>query len=134
VGNFFGSIASGDIPDINISTSFAAGVRLSIPPYPSEIHGKHPEEVPIEGLCEDDCIKNCFLYDCMCVGDDSLVTAGVNGLVCVPMACGGTIKEAFSKVCEKIKKIHIPDMQFRTDIEKTTTERYRILDSQGWLR
>jgi phosphoribosylamine-glycine ligase len=134
MGEFFGEIASGGIPNIDYTTSFGAGVRLSIPPYPSEIHGKHPEEIPIEGLCEDDCIKHCFLYDCMSLGDDSLCTVGVNGFVCVPIANGNSISEVFNKVSEKIKRIHIPDMQYRTDIEKTTTERYRILDSQGWLR
>jgi phosphoribosylamine-glycine ligase len=133
VGDFFGNIASGGVPDCNYDTSYAAGVRLSIPPYPSEIHGKHPEEVPVEGIEEDDVPKHCFLYDCVCDGE-SLMTAGVNGLVAVPMSNGNSIREVFGKVCEKIKKIHIPDMQYRTDIEKTTTERYKILDSQGWLR
>jgi phosphoribosylamine-glycine ligase len=134
VGDFFGAIASGGVPDTSISNTFAVGVRLSIPPYPSEIHNKHPEEVPIEGICEEDAVKNCFLYDCCCSGPDTLVTAGVNGLVCVPIQTGGTIQESFRRLDEKVKKIHIPDMQYRTDIEKTTTERYRILDSQGWLR
>lgn len=134
VGDFFGEIASGGIPNCQIKNTYAAGIRLSIPPYPSEIKGKHPEEVPIEGIEEDDIPKNTFLYDCMCGEHDDLVTAGVNGFVCVPMANGGTIQEAFGKVCQKIKKIHIPDMQFRTDIEESTTKRYRILDQQGWLR
>lgn len=134
VGEFFGSIASGDAPDISIRANFAAGIRLSIPPYPSEIKNKHPEDIPIEGLEEDDIIKDIFIHDCMCGEHDDLVTAGVNGFVCVPMACGNTIQDVFGKVCEKIKRIHIPDMQYRTDIEKCTTDRYRLLDNQGWLR
>lgn len=134
VGDFFGAIASGDNPDCDIRSTYAAGVRLSIPPYPSEIKNKHPEEVPIEGICEEDVIKDCFLHDC-CVGEhDDLVTAGVNGCIAVPMAHGGTIQEVFGKVNEKIKHINIPDMQYRTDIEKCTTDRYRLLDNQGWLR
>jgi phosphoribosylamine-glycine ligase len=134
LGDFLGECASGGSPSVDIINTYAAGVRLSIPPYPSEIRGKHPEEVPIEGLEEDEIIKTTFLYDCMCDGSDGYMSCGVNGLVAVPMGNGGTIQEAFGKVHHKIKNIHIPDMQFRTDIEKSTTDRYRILDGMGWLR
>jgi phosphoribosylamine-glycine ligase len=134
LGDFIGEISVGGNPTINILNTYAAGIRISIPPYPSEIRNKHPEDIPIEGLEEDDIIKNCFLYDCCCDDNDHFVTCGTNGLVCVPLCNGGSIYEAFGKVNEKIKKIHIPSMQYRTDIEKLTTERYKILDSQGWLK
>jgi phosphoribosylamine---glycine ligase len=134
LGDFLGEVASGGIPRIGIDNNFAAGIRLSIPPYPSEIKNKHPAEVPIEGIDEDDCIKSCFLYDAMLDDSDNLVSAGVNGLICVPISSAGSIQAAFGKLSEKIKKIHIPDMQYRNDIEESTTKRYRILDSQGWLR
>lgn len=133
-GNFLGSIASGAEPDISISNYFSSGIRLSVPPYPSEIKGKHPDGVPIEGIEEDDIPKNTFLYDCMHDGDDGLCTCGVSGLVAVPIQTGNSPQQAWGKVYEKIKTINIPDMQYRTDLEKTTTERYNILARQGWLR
>jgi phosphoribosylamine-glycine ligase len=134
VGNFFGEIASGSSPSVDIINNFAAGIRLSIPPYPSEIHGKHPEEIPIEGIAEDDIPKNCFLYDCCCSGPDSLCTIGVNGFIAVPITTGGTPTEAWGRVKEKIKKIQIPDMQYRDDLEEYTMKRYTTLARQGWLR
>jgi phosphoribosylamine-glycine ligase len=134
LGDFLGSIATGGIPEYRLSNTYAAGTRISIPPYPSEIKNHHPDGIPIEGLEEDDCIKNCFLYDCCLDKHDSLVTAGVSGFVCVPIQSSSSLQGAFGKMTEMVKKIQIPDAQYRTDLEKSITERYRILDSQGWLR
>lgn len=134
LGDFLGAIATGGVPDINCSNIFAAGLRLSIPPYPSEIRNKHPEGVPIQGIEEEDITRNCFLYDCCVDEPDTLVTAGINGFVCVPIQPAGTIQDAFGKLNNKVSKIHIPDMQYRTDIEKLTTDRYQTLARQGWLR
>jgi phosphoribosylamine-glycine ligase len=133
LGNFLGAIASGTIPEYNLSNNFASSVRLSIPPYPSEIKGKHPEEVPIEGIEEEDTIKNCYLYDC-CLDKDNLVTCGINGLICAPIQVSFTPESSWDKVYDKVKKIQIPDVQYREDLKKTTMERYTILQRQGWLR
>jgi len=134
VGELFGSIASGGVPSVDIISTHACGVRLTIPPYPSEIKNKHPEDVPVEGIEEDDIVKDCFLYDCMVGDGDSLVTAGVNGLVCVPIVHGNDIAGIFGRLSEKIKKISIPDVQYRTDIEYCTTKRFNTLNNQGWFR
>ncbi len=135
IGDFFGEIASGgNNPAIMCSNTFAAAIRISIPPYPSEIKNKHPGEVPIEGIEEDDVPKNCFLYDCCLDDSDNFVTAGINGLVCVPIQSGGSIEDVFGRLGAKINKIRIPDMQYRNDIQELVTKRYKILDSQGWLR
>lgn len=133
VGDFFGAIGSGSRPEFDTISNYSAGIRLSIPPYPSEIKNKHPEEIPIEGIEDDDILKKCFLYDCCCDGDN-LFTAGVNGMVAVPISTGNTPQEAWGRVYEKVKKISIPDMQYRTDLEHSTMSRYKILASQGWLR
>lgn len=132
LGDFFGCIATGARPEVSWRSGFAAGIRLSIPPYPSEIKGKHPEGVPIKGIEEED-IKQCYLFDA-CLVDNQLVTAGVNGLIAVPLAQGDTIEDAFAKCYAKVDKISIPDMQYRTDVGKTTRLRYKTLDAQGWLR
>lgn len=134
LGDFFGAVATGSVPEYNVANNFAVGIRLSIPPYPSEIEDHHPEDIPIEGLEEDDFTKNFFAYDCACVGDSSFVTVGVNGLIGVPIQCGGRPDEAFSRVSEKIKKINVPDMQYRTDLEDRIMKRYITLQRQGWLR
>lgn len=132
LGDFLGAIASGDRPDYEVMGGFAAGVRLSIPPYPTEGDGLAKEGIPIEGIEEED-ILGCYLFDA-CIHKGSMVTAGVNGLIGVPIATGDTIEQAFSRVYGKIDRIHVPDMQYRTDMECSTRKRYKILESQGWLR
>lgn len=134
VTDFLGEIATGGQPSVSYSNSFASSIRLSIPPYPSEIKGSHPEDVPIEGIEEDDIPKNCYLYDCGIDKQHSLCTVGAYGLVAAPIQSGGSIQEAWYKVKEKIKRIQIPNCQYRDDIEETTTKRYKILSEQGWLR
>lgn len=133
LGAFLGSVAYGDTSSTDNICNFAAGIRISIPPYPSEIKNKHPEEIPIEGIEEDDIPKKCFLYDC-CEEKGELFTAGVNGLIAVPIANGNGISEVWSRVYDKVNRIQIPDMQYRTDLECTTAKRYEILARQGWLR
>ena len=133
-GDFLGAIASGQNPNYTLSNNFAASIRLSIPPYPSEIKGKHPDSIPIEGIEEDDIPKNCFLYDCCLDRPDSLITAGINGFVCAPIQTGASPTEAWARTMGKVKKIQIPDVQYREDLEKTTMERYNTLMRQGWMR
>jgi phosphoribosylamine-glycine ligase len=136
LGDFFGSIASGVRPDYTTNNNFAAGIRISIPPYPTETHDEKVirSEVPIQGIEEDDIPKNCFLYDCMAPSDTELCSVGVNGFMCVPIQAAGSIQEAFGRLGERIKKIEIPDMQYRTDMEECCLKRYNTLARQGWLR
>ena len=132
LAGFMYAIASGDRPNYNLKSRFAAGVRISIPPYPSEIKGQHPEQVPINGIDEDD-LCHCYMYDAMLDGDE-LVTAGISGFIAVPLGTGTTIAEAFYKVNQKLSLVKVPNMQYRTDIERRTLARYNTLLNQGWLR
>lgn len=133
LGDFMGAVASGARPEYETRGMFGAAIRLSIPPYPCEIKGKHPEGVPIEGIEPDDCIRNCYLYDACLAGRDGLVTCGVSGFVAVPIATGDSIEQAFGRCYQQVNKINIPDMQYRTDLKDTTFKRYGILDREGWL-
>lgn len=134
ITDLIGSIATGGVPVVSTHGPFAAGLRISIPPYPSEIKGFHPEGVPIEGIEEDDIPKNCFLYDCGSDKSGTLCTVGAHGFVCVPVYPGNTLQEAWGRVKSKVEKINIPDMQYRTDLEETTLRRYKKLMNDGWLR
>src|SRR5271170_534495 len=52
-----------DMPDLSAKFPYCASVRLSIPPYPSELPDKFFKEgVPIEGLKEED-LERFFVYD-----------------------------------------------------------------------
>lgn len=133
LGNFLHAVASGDEPVIDIKYSYAASTRLSIPPYPSECEGFYHENVPIQGIEPED-LSEIYLYDACANGNTTLVTAGCSGFVAVPIGCGWSIEGAWSAVKDKIKKIKIPDMQYRNDLYKCTKERYDVLSAQGWFK
>ena len=134
LGEFLYQVATGYTPIFRLKNPFAVSIRVSIPPYPSEIKGKHPAEVPIEGLDKvKDIWRSYYLYDCCADGDD-LCTAGINGFICCPIASGLTIPEAFDKVTHKLNKLQIPNMQYRGDLLKCFNKRYNDLRIEGWLR
>lgn len=132
LGLFLASIAAGVRPDYQINNLYSAGVRVSIPPYPSEIDGKHPEGIPIKGIELEDIIRDFYLYDCCLVKDD-LLTVGANGFIGLPIYNGASIGEVFSRVYDKIHKLIIPDVQYRNDIEQCIYKRHKLLSTQGWL-
>lgn len=133
LGEFMARLASGEPQVVDVQHDFAAAVRLSIPPYPSECDGYFQENVPIQGIEEEDIFRT-YLYDVMLDEKDNLVTAGCSGFIAVPIGTGRTIEEAFANLAKRVKRIKIPDMQYRNDIYKCTNERYTILEREGWFR
>lgn len=135
LGDFFGSVATGETPVYRIKNPYVMSIRVSIPPYPSEIKGHHPAEVPIGGLDEvKDIWQSYYLYDCCIDRSHNLCTAGITGFICTPIASGQTIPEAYDKMTHKLNKLVIPNMQYRTDLLKCFNKRYNCLREQGWLR
>jgi phosphoribosylamine--glycine ligase len=132
LGEFFHRIGIGEVSELSWRAEFCAGVRISIPPYPSEFPGKHPCGVPVKGINEEDYDKT-FMYDLQMEGKD-LVTTGHSGFICTPMGTGDSIEEAFDEMDERVKRIKIPQMQLRTDIKKCTKKRYNELDMDGWFK
>lgn len=134
LAEFMHDVSTGQLPHPRIKNPYAASVRISIPPYPTEIEGKHPEGLPVQGLeDEKELYRTHYLYDVVRHGDD-LLTGGINGFIMAPIASGATIQEAFAKLDGRVKRIQIPNMQYRTDIQKSVLNRYNTLSSQGWLR
>lgn len=131
LGEMFLRIATGKVPDESWRKEFAAGTRISIPPYPTEIRGKHPEGIAIQGIEEEDYLST-YMYDVM-LQKKELVTAGHSGFICVPMAIGDTIADAWEGVDNKIEKLKIPNMQIRTDLQSCTHKRYMELSRLGLL-
>jgi phosphoribosylamine-glycine ligase len=130
-GDALYATAVGERPEQAFRGEFCASVRLSIPPYPTEIKGKHPEGVIIEGIEEED-YEHTYLYDVQ-EYDGCLESAGHSGLLAVPMGIGGSISEAFWECCKRIDKIKVPGLQYRTDVEKCLCKRYCKLIDEGWL-
>lgn len=135
LGNFFHAVSTGErVPtDIFKEEWFAASVRVSVPPYPSEIEGIQEVGIPIGGITEENMHKF-YLWDAM-LDDGNLVTCGEGyGMVCSPIAKGQTNNAAFYNVKQLIKSLKIPDMQYRTDLHEYCNSRYNVLDRGGWLR
>jgi phosphoribosylamine--glycine ligase len=128
--------ANGKIPQLKWTAPFGFSTQLSIPPYPTEIRIPKAKDVIIDGIDPEDIEQLCsiYLYDLMLSKDKKhLVTSGNYGYICAPIGIGNSINEAAAK-CEKlIDKIQIPNMQYRTDVQKSTTKRYQFLEENGWL-
>lgn len=135
LAEFMYGIATGKIPQVELDDNFSIGIRISIPPYPTEVKGHHPSDIPIEGLDKvKDIWRSYYLYDCCTDRRGDLCTAGINGFICVPISAGPTIPEAYDKVMHKVNKLQIPNMQYRGDLLSCFNKRYNTLRQQGWLR
>jgi len=134
LAEFMHDVSTGQIPHPQLKNPYAASVRISIPPYPTEIPGKHPEGLSIQGLDEEDQLyRTHYLFDVV-LNNRDLLTAGINGFIMAPIASGQTITEAWDKTYDRVKRVQIPNMQYRSDLAKATLSRYNTLSLQGWLR
>jgi phosphoribosylamine--glycine ligase len=132
-GDMMLACANGDVPTTSWRAEFCAGVRLSIPPYPSEIPGRHIEGISVAGIEPEDYLHT-FMYDVKLNNKNELITAGHSGFIATPMGIGDSVAEAFAECDARIKRIKIPNMQIRTDIEQCALSRYYKLDKDGWLK
>lgn len=133
-GSFLESFFSeelGDPKEIQKS-GFASSIRVSIPPYPLETNKNvYQEGVPVKGITD---LASCYLYDVNAEeGTENLVSAGLSGFICSPTAYAFTFGEAFQKIEAYVKKIKIPNMQYRNDIAQSTFKRYKELRGSGWI-
>ena len=116
-------VDSGD----SLNEGFGAGVRLSVPPWPNEKH-RHDGNVQIRGL---DDVEDRKLFYPFGVGfsDDKLHTTQGAGIVGVANGFGSTIGKAFNRAYELVKKIQVPELQYRTDLAKQFTKDFEELES-----
>src|ERR1700741_3280646 len=92
----------------------AAGIRISIPPYPSEHF--HPDEgIPIRGLTRED-REHLYFYDVKLNDANHLVSTNAFGAIVTITGSGDGISDAFSGPIELAKRAKIPQKQYRTDL------------------
>jgi phosphoribosylamine---glycine ligase len=135
-GDMLHAIASGKTPEIKWTEPYGFGVTISIPPYPTEIRMAKAKDIAMEGIDPTDVeqLKSIFLYDIMLTPNKKeLVTSGNYGYIGAPNGIGDSIEQAVARCNALIDRIHIPNMQYRTDIEKNTRKRYDFLEQNGWL-
>jgi phosphoribosylamine---glycine ligase len=125
-GNLLYTMATGDAPkNMEVADRFAAGVRLSIPPWPTEKF--HAEEgIPIRGITQDSLFTNFYPYDAM-LQEDKLFTSGGFGIVGVMNGWGDTIEEAFGDAYKRVKRAKITDLQYRLDLEDVCSKDFKAL-------
>ena len=128
--------AAMETPEIKWTAPFGYSIQLSIPPYPTEVRLPKAKDVPIEGLNPQDIeqLKMCYLYDVKLAPDGkSFITSGNYGYVCAPIGIGDTPDQAYANCESSVKRIQIPNMQYRTDIHRSTMNRYNFLETNNWL-
>jgi phosphoribosylamine-glycine ligase len=113
-GEFVYACAAGSGPErMSLKPGFAAGVRISTPPWPSEdFHAK--QGLPISGVSKND-FSRFYPYE-VSAQDSGLVTSGGVGIVGVCIGYGSTIEDCFAEAYKVAKKIRVPEKQYRTDL------------------
>jgi phosphoribosylamine-glycine ligase len=115
-GGFINDSCRGDSRDQPLREGFAAGIRVSLPPWPSEdFHSK--SGIEIRGLRESDVsgmAPSFYPYE-VSSQKDTYVTSGGWGAVGVCVGYGKDVETAFDEAYSMVKKLKIPDMQYRTD-------------------
>lgn len=125
VGVFLDEVARGNCEEMPLFPGFAAGVRLTIPPWPSEkFHAG--EGIPLRGIKNFD---KFYPYNVMKGGEIDFVTSGAYGIVGITLGTGETIDEAFADAYRVAKKIKLPDKQLRTDLAEVCSKDYRKLSA-----
>jgi phosphoribosylamine--glycine ligase len=137
-GAFIESCASGEVPDVELKDGFAAGVRLTLPPYPSS-KGEASAGIPIRGFREED--KLSFYPYNVALQNEELESSGGVGILGVMNGIGECVGEAFAKAYEILSRLKIPEVQYRTDLSEACLKDYRELERimdgdeelEGWL-
>lgn len=126
IGDLIERMARGTYPkEIKVKQGFGAGVRITIPPAPSE---EHPpaEGLPIRGFSRDD-RPHLYFYDVMFNEKNRLVNTSAYGNIVVCTSYGDTRHEAMSNVYKLVDKAKIPNMQYRTDLTSRFSDDYSNL-------
>jgi phosphoribosylamine--glycine ligase len=135
-GAFIDDVARGDEPKVKLSPGYGAGIRIGIPPWPSDTEHGIPG-IALRGFKEED--KKWFYPYEMQLVDGELRSSRGYGLLGVVNGHGGTPGEAFARAYEICSRLHAVDLQYRTDLYCACMKDFRDLRSifdgytGGWL-
>lgn len=124
-GSFLDSIARGYDCVEGLVEGFGAGVRLTLPPWPSEkFHAE--ERIPINGLSQR--AKEWFYpYDIMLNEEGELESSGGYGILGVVNGFGHSVDGAFDDAYAILRRLRIPGKQYRTDLATVCKRDFRAL-------
>lgn len=112
VGKFISEMASGQMPKLRPSYDWLGAVRMTIPPFPNDDCVHKSANKPIRGI---DSLDHVWLLDAK-FESGSLLSAGVDGVIAEVTGRAKTLNELEKDLYNRIDKLKIPDMQYRTDI------------------
>lgn len=117
VGHFLGDISRrqyGTNSPIIKRGGFGAGLRLTIPPWPTEKYTADAD-IPIFGLSPKD-LEDVYLYNVKKGERTALASAGVWGILMLFTGSGDSAKKAFKMPQKLAEDIHVSNKQYRTDL------------------
>lgn len=109
------------------SYNWLGAVRVSVPPFPSETQAQ--ENIPVQGVGSTDHV---WLLDVK-HEKEKIVTAGVDGVVCEVTGKDSTLDGLDKQIYSRIKKLRIPDMQYRGDAVSDAKNKIDTLKSWGYF-
>lgn len=115
VGPVIAKMARRELPaEVPLVDKWGAGIRVSIPPYPSE--HLHPDEgIPVRGLTRSD-REHLYFYDVKLNDNNKLVSTAAFGAIVTVTGKGDSINEAMEEPLELAEKAKVPQKQYRTDL------------------
>ncbi len=124
-GYFLDSLARGYECNETLRDGFGAGVRLTIPPWPSEqFHAQ--ERVPIAGLSAAD-RKWFYPQDVQLNAAGELESSGGYGILGVVNGHGQSISGAFADAYRILTGLRVPSKQYRVDLAEVCLKDFREL-------
>lgn len=134
VGKLISDIVNGQTKEMELREDFAAGIRLSIPPYPLEppkarlVQEVQPNlHVPLD--LPERFERNYYLYEVMVHGGDLHHSDGT-GVIAVVSCVDEDPKRAFEKSYDILDEICIPDKQYRTDLGDVLPKMYDDIEEE----
>lgn len=123
LGVFLAAVADGTCGEMPLFPGFAVGIKLTVPPWPSEKF-VGAEGLPVRGLKN---LERFYPYNLMKGEGKDYLTSGGYGITGVVLGNGPTIDEAFETAEKLAGKIKLPDKQYRTDLAEVCKKDYRRL-------
>jgi phosphoribosylamine---glycine ligase len=120
ISKFLYDCAVGGFRDLDLEQAkLAAGLKVSIPPWPSEKY--HADaDIPIRGL-HDKWERHTYLYNVK-ANEVGLCTAGAWGIALLFTGHAGTVRGAFAGPYEWADNLRLKNKQYRTDLVKQFQE------------
>lgn len=136
-GALIDDLAAGRDSGATLSPGFGAGIRIGIPPWPSEqFHGE--AGIKLRGFEEED--KQWFYPYEVCLVDGELQSSKGFGILGVVNGHGSCIGESFARAYKIVTSLRIADLQYRLDLGEACLKDYRELrktlaedEADGWI-